>query len=136
VSDETPNVSDRIVNGLRFLAPKDGEPERVIKARLCSLFARSSDVVRAYLVLADSGPGSELMVLLGLRMRSEAIETILPSIADLFYREFGHGQFLDVATLSEQRETDMRTVCAPFYDAATSEANWWRQALDALGRRI
>jgi SseB protein C-terminal domain len=120
------------VGRLRFVAPKDGDTERILKARLSALFAEAGGVLRAYLVLARAGTAPVLSVVLGLRLVEGGGTEILPSIADVFHQEFANGQYLDMAILDDALEAEVRDVCSPFYIAAPSGSNWWARALRTL----
>lgn len=122
----------RTAGRLHFFAEKDGDPERILKARLSHLFAEAGGVLRAYLMLANEGTAPALTVVLGLRLVEGGGTEILPSIADVFRREFAQSQYLDILILDDAREAEAREVCSAFYIAAPSGNSWWARALRML----
>lgn len=102
---------------IRFLREQDGDPERLLKARLVECFRRRDEVQCAYLAQINSGNQSG--VALCLRTQRGPDPNIVREVGAIFARLFVKQEHLDILFLKETQESALRNVCKPFYVVST-----------------
>ncbi len=103
-------------SNIRFLREQDGEPERLLKARLVESFKHRDEVQRAY--LAQISSDNQSGVALCLRTRHGPDLNILREVGAIFARLFGRQEHLDILFLKETQESVLKKVCSPFYSVS------------------
>lgn len=101
-----------------FVAEQDGAPERDLKARFVEIFQREPTVERAYLAVGEHNDGTGAHVTLAMRCSCGENRQLIDKLADIFSSMFGSHEHLDIMFIGEDEERQLRTVCAPFYEAA------------------
>lgn len=101
------------LSDIRFLREQDGEPERLLKARLVETFGHRDEVQRAY--LAQISTANQSGVALCLKTRHGPDLNILRDVGAIFAGLFGRQEHLDIVFLKETQESALRKVCNPFY---------------------
>jgi hypothetical protein len=103
---------------VRFAGEQDGEPERRLKAQFAELFGRRADIRRAYLARVTND--SEAGVALCLAAASDDPDTaILREVGAIFADIFNGKEYLDVVFVDDEREAELKRVCASFYGRST-----------------
>jgi hypothetical protein len=104
------------VPALEFLGEQDGAAERQLKDALVALFRRDPTVDRAYLARVRYD-GTTNGVMLGLLTDSdEDSEVLVEQAGKAFASIFNAGAHLDTIFLTDQRDAEIRRVCAAFYE--------------------
>lgn len=109
------NPISRRESHIRFVAEQDGQPERELKSLLCDLFASIDGVQRAYLVRVSYGHATVPSVALALVAEDEIKEKIVAAISGIFDSMFNVSQHLDVLFASKSQESEISSVCHPFF---------------------
>ena len=106
---------------LQFLGEQVGPIETRLKDALAALLRGNRNVAAAFLarVLYD---GHRPGVVLALATDSAEDEQLAAQIGRIFASLFDASAHLDVIFLSDEQETDIRTVCPAFYRRAR---RWW-----------
>jgi hypothetical protein len=104
------------VTNIRFLGEQDGEPERLLKARLIDLLKQHNHIQRAY--LARVAAAEQANVALCLRSLTRADRNLVQEIGSIFAAIFVVHEHLDILFLNETQESALAAVCAPFYSRA------------------
>lgn len=99
-----------------FLGEQDGEVERDLKNRLSKLFSEDCEIERAYLARVSLDGAAS--VCLCLRRPSGDSEQLARSVAIIFSDMFNRHQHLDIKFISAEQDTQLRSVCQPFYGVA------------------
>ena len=105
----------RVEPTVRFLGGQEGQAALELKSALLPRL-QSYPVRRAYLAQVDFGDGSSPSV--ALCLSAEESKTIVKAVQEEVRRLFHSSQHLDICFLSEQQETEVSSVCQPFYVAA------------------
>ena len=101
---------------ITFLGEQDGPPEQRLKEALAVLLRLNATVIRAYLarVLYD---GTTSGVMLGvLTDNGEECAKLASQVGKAFAALFNTRAHLDIVFLSDERDTEIRKACPPFYD--------------------
>lgn len=112
-----PRIHERTEARVEFLGEQDGDPERDLKARLSSTFAKLPTVRRAYLARVGFQPSNTPAVALCVASDAPDI-AILEEAHREFAALFAADAFLDMFFVSAEQESDVARVCSPFYDRA------------------
>jgi hypothetical protein len=103
------------VQKLRFLGEQDGPPERELKLKLTRLFEPDERISRAYLAIADLGPGTSPAVILCLRTVMGPDRALINRILEQFAAQFRTSETLDILFIDSEQEAELAAVCKPFY---------------------
>ena len=101
----------------KFVGEQDGSPERMLKTRFVELFSGEPRVKSAYLARAEHSDVTGVHVTLAIRHSGGEDPSLIPKLATVFSAMFGSHEHLDMMFLREDQERQLRTVCAPFYQA-------------------
>jgi hypothetical protein len=105
------------VTSVQFLREQDGKPEQILKSRLIESFKRHSDVQRAYLAQVSSG--RQQSVALCLKTGHGPDPNLVREIGAIFAAIFVRQQHLDILFLNEPQESELTSVCTPFFAVST-----------------
>jgi len=105
------------VTSVQFLREQDGKPEQILKSRLIESFKRHSDVQRAYLAQVSSG--RQQSVALCLETGHGPDPNLVREIGAIFAAIFVRQQHLDFLFLNEPQESELTSVCTPFFAVST-----------------
>jgi hypothetical protein len=100
---------------IRFLGEQDGPPERELKAKLKDLFQLDQSVNTAYLAKVVYGEESHVSVALCLKIRFKTDRGLMEEVGKIFASMFGQQEHLDIVFLSDDQESELTTVCPPFF---------------------
>ena len=101
-------------SSIRFVCEQDGAPERLLKQAVVEELASASDTKRAYLARVEYGDPSAYEVALCLAGRTN--EKLVSRIGLRFAEIFGRDAHLDILFLTDEREAELKRVCAPFHN--------------------
>ena len=106
------------VHDFHFHSEQDGPPERELKAKWSKIMQAHPEVRRAYLAQAsfDQMPGRNVVLCVSSTKGEDA--RLVTELVEPFRLAFRTDAHLDVAFLTANQETNVRSVCAPFYEAA------------------
>jgi hypothetical protein len=107
---------DLTVPKIAFIGEQDGVPEQELKSALNILFRNNTTVMSAFLALVDYGNSIEFNVALCIRSEIPEDFHLKEEAGRLFSAQFGPHEHLDIIFLRMEQETDLRQVCAPFYE--------------------
>ena len=100
---------------IEFLGEQDGMVERQLKDALVALLRRDPTVDRAYLARVRYD-GTTNGVALGLLTDGDdESEALVKQVGAAFASIFNAKAHLDIIFLTDQRDTEIRRVCAAFY---------------------
>src|SRR5262249_26117380 len=100
---------------VRFVREQDGEPERQLKTRLLPVLRSRPDAASAaFLVCVDYGEPNASGVALCAAGPADA--GFVRDIGVVFSGLFSKGSHLDILFLSDDKESEVRKVCEPFYE--------------------
>lgn len=100
---------------IEFVCEQDGLAERELKAALLEVFACDKGIEKAYLARVSYRCSDEYLVALCLSIVSGHESSKVKKISKCFSRIFGKGQHLEILFLSPELESQVNTVCTPFY---------------------
>lgn len=100
---------------VRFLGPKDGPPEQMLKERLSEFFKRDRSVLTAYLALVDFD--GQTSVALCLKTQFGPDRGLTEKIGAIFKTIFNAEVHLDIMFPSAAQEAELVQVCKPFFGA-------------------
>jgi hypothetical protein len=98
---------------VRFLGPKDGPPEQMLKDRLSEFFKRDRSVLAAYLALVDFD--GQTSVALCLKTQFGPDRGLAEKIGAIFKTIFNAEVHLDIMFPSAAQEAELVQVCKPFF---------------------
>ena len=98
-----------------FIGEQDGVPERRLKERLSEFFGTDRSVTAAYLVRVQYPDSTSIA--LCLRSASNAQSHIVDEVGGIFRSMFGPQEHLDIIFLTARMESELVTVCRPFFEA-------------------
>jgi len=103
-----------VKEGVTFVGEQDGPPERELKGKLSSLFARYPTVQRAYLTVVRYPGSSAHHVALCMAANGDD-EALVGEISAVFRSLFGSHEHLDTIFLQGFQEAQLAAVCKPFF---------------------
>lgn len=103
------------VHDVIFVGEQDGPGERCLKQSLADLFAPHTTVRQAFLARARYGDAEPTTICLALSVWGGVDDSLAREIGAAFARLFDRSVLLDILALSSQQETQINSVCKPFY---------------------
>lgn len=101
-----------------FLGEQSGAVDDLLKRDLILEFSTRPDIRRAYLAAVAFRPENELVDALCLVSRRPDDKSLVIRIAELVRRRRGNDAVLDVLFLKVDEESQLASVCRPFYSSA------------------
>lgn len=103
------------VSRIQFLGEQDGPPERELKAKLKDLFQLDQSVNTAYLAKVIYGEESHVTVALCLKIWFKTDRRLEKEVGKVFASMFGQQEHMDIVFLNDDQESELATVCSPFF---------------------
>ncbi len=116
-------VKTIIQNEIVFICEHDGEIEREFKNELSKFFFKTGLNIRAYLALTKYQDVKEYSVALCLVIDKVHNELILKQYKKIFRSKFSSEEYLDILFIDKNQESDLRTICCPFYTSENFQVN-------------
>ena len=102
--------------GLQFVGEQDGPVERELRDWLIKVLQQYETVDCAYLARIQYSDEDTWAVVLCLRCSSYGkAEQTVRSAGDIFYKMFSKSQRLDIIVVDDERWSEPRAICTPFY---------------------
>ena len=101
---------------MTFLSERDGPIERVLKKNLSDLLATHTTVRKVYLARAHYDGSAAPTVCLALKVWGGVAPKLVREIGAIFARQFARDAHLDILALNAKQETQIDSVCKPFYE--------------------
>jgi hypothetical protein len=101
---------------IEFLGEQEGAVERQLKDALAALLRRDPTVDRAYLARVRYDGTTDGVVLGLLTDGDDESEALIKQVGAAFAAIFNGAAHLDIIFLTDQRDTEIRRVCAASYE--------------------
>jgi SseB protein C-terminal domain len=110
-----PPIEEFPVPEIEFFGEQDGPIERRLKKALAAQLGRDPTVQRAYLARVRANGTEDGVMLALLTEDDEDSEALVEQAGAIFASIFNAKSHLDILFLSDERDVDIRRVCAAFY---------------------
>lgn len=102
---------------LTFVAEQIGIPENEFKEVVVDLLQKKCKPLRTYLAQIEYGKTKDFNIALCVDSSFRDDEQLISDIALIFRRMFSLHEHLDILFLDDEKESELRKVCCPFYSS-------------------